>query len=76
MNAEEIKECWDKEVPVIYKKPNQIPIECKKIDAVIYRKHPKTGKRMVSCEVRDTTGSNAVMIVRANYLEKEHSTDR
>lgn len=75
MTAEEIKEAFIKEEPVILKLPNVLEKRFDKIEAVIYRRSPR-GRMMVSVELIDTVQTDMgkrqhLIVARGGSIKKE-----
>ncbi len=68
MTAAEIKYAWEHFKLVTYNPPNESPIKNCVINAVIYRRHPKSKHKMVSCELQDPKAKNSIIIARSNKL--------
>lgn len=55
MNAQEVKTAWENDLPVTIFKPNESPVECVRIEEVIYWK--QKGRKRVSCLCKDKYGN-------------------
>lgn len=69
LTAREIKTAFKEKLPVIYCAPNEEPIECSHIIAIIYRRHPNNGNILVSVELPDSKCPHSIIIARGNKIK-------
>ena len=68
MNAREIKKAFKELLPVVYREPNQKPVQCSHIVEVIYYHSPHSGRIAVSCVLQDANCPRSTIRAKGRHV--------